>query len=200
MSGRKLAVWMIVVCGLALATTTWAEGPSGRIVMVDLNRLFNEYYKTPIELKKLRDIRESSSNEESAMIADYRKLSDELVKLRDESEKPEYAAEVKEQKRKALADKLTQIQKSQQDIEEFRRTRAKAYDEQRTLRQGNILKEMTDAIQKIARDAGYMMVLDKSGVTANGVPSVLFSQNAMDVTDDVLKVLNKNAPKTEPQQ
>lgn len=197
MSGTKLAVWT-VVCGLALATTAWAEGPSGRIVTVDLNRLFNEYYKTPIELKKLQEIRESNSNDESTMLTEYRKLNDELVKLRDESEKPEYTTEVKDQKRKAMADKLAQIQKSQQDIEEFRRTRVKAYDEQRALRQGNVLKDINDAIDKIARDAGYLMVFDKSGVTANGVPSILFSQGAMDVTDDVLKVLNKNAPKTQP--
>ena len=197
MNGKKLVVWT-VVCGLALAATAWAEGPSGRIVTVDLNRLFNEYYKTPIELKKLQEIRESNSNDESAMLTEYRKLTDELVKLRDESEKPEYTTEVKDQKRKAMADKLSQIQKSQQDIEEFRRTRLKAYDEQRALRQANILKDINDTINKIATDAGYMMVLDKSGMTANGMPSVLFSQNAMDVTDDVLKVLNKNAPKTQP--
>ena len=188
----------MVVCGLALATTAWAEGLSGRIVTVDLNRLFNEYYKTPIELKKLQEIRESNSNDESAMLTEYRKLTDELVKLRDESEKPEYTTEVKDQKRKAMADKLAQIQKSQQDIEEFRRTRLKAYDDQRGLRQANILKDINDTINKIATDAGYMMVLDKSGMTANGMPSILFSQNAMDVTDEVLKVLNKNAPKTQP--
>jgi Skp family chaperone for outer membrane proteins len=41
-------------------------------------------------------------------------------------------------------------------------------------------------------------VFDKSGKTLNEVPSVVFSQDTMDVTDDVLKVLNKNAPKTEP--
>ena len=197
MSGKKLAVWA-VVCGLALATTAWAEGPSGRIVTVDLNRLFNEYYKTPIELKKLQEMRESNSNDESAMLTEYRKLNDELVKLRDESEKPEYTPAVKEQKRKAMADKLDQIKKSQQDIEEFRRVRLKAYDEQRALRQGNVLKDINDAIDKIARDAGYLMVFDKSGVTGNGVPSIVFSQSSMDVTDNILKVLNKNAPKTQP--
>ena len=197
MSGKKLAVWA-VVCGLALATTAWAEGPSGRIVTVDLNRLFNEYYKTPIELKKLQELRESNSNDESAMLAEYRKLNDELVKLRDESEKPEYTAEVKEQKRKAMTDKLEEVRKSQQDIEEFHRTHLKAQEEQKALRQGNLLKEINDAIDKIARDAGYLMVFDKSGLTANGMPTILFSQNSADVTDDVLKVLNKNAPNAQP--
>jgi Skp family chaperone for outer membrane proteins len=143
-------------------------------------------------------MRDSNSNDESAMLADYRKLNDELVKLRDESEKPEYTTEVKDQKRKTMSEKLVQIQKSQQDIEEFRRVRLKAYDDQRSLRQTNILKDITDAINKMAGDAGYMMVFDKSGMTANGMPSILFSQNTMEVTDDILKVLNKNAPKPEP--
>jgi Skp family chaperone for outer membrane proteins len=61
------------------------------------------------------------------------------------------------------------------------------------MRQG-ILKEIKDVILKESRDSGYAMVLDKSGNTANGEPAVIYSQEALDITEDILKILNKNKP------
>ncbi|MGD0016434.1 MAG: OmpH family outer membrane protein [Verrucomicrobiia bacterium] len=197
MSTKKSAVLM-AVCGLALATAVWAEGPSGRIVTVDMSRLFNEYYKTPIASKKLQETAEGFNKEQETMLTEYRALNDELVKLREDAEKSEYTSEAKELKRKAVTDKLTDIQKAQRDIEEFRRIHQKSLMEQTDRMKTNVLKEINDAISKVARDNGYLMVFDKSGKTLNEVPSIVFSQDTMDVTDDILKVLNKNAPKTEP--
>ena len=64
------------------------------------------------------------------------------------------------------------------------------------MRQG-ILKEIQEVISKEARDLGYLYVLDKSGQTANGTPAVIYSQESLDITEDILKVLNRTAPKTE---
>ena len=50
-------------------------------------------------------------------------------------------------------------------------------------------------IDKEARDAGYQLVLDKSGNTLNGVPVLVFSQDQLEITDDIVKILNKNQPK-----
>ena len=61
------------------------------------------------------------------------------------------------------------------------------------MRQG-ILKEVTDVVQKEAKDAGYLLVLDKSGNTLNGLPSLVFAQDNLDITADIIKILNKNAP------
>ena len=61
------------------------------------------------------------------------------------------------------------------------------------MRQG-ILKEINDVIGKEARDQGYGFVFDKSGNTLNGVPAIIYSQEGLDITDDIIKVLNKNKP------
>jgi Skp family chaperone for outer membrane proteins len=58
-----------------------------------------------------------------------------------------------------------------------------------------ILKEVQDVIDKEARDAGYQLVLDKSGNTLNGVAVLVYSQDSLEITDDILKILNKNQPK-----
>lgn len=188
----KLQLLTLATC--LLATPLFAQLQSGRIVVIDLNRVFNEYYKTPIASQKLKDTADQYNKEHEEMMASYRKLVDELNKLREDQDKPEYTPEVREQKRKAVQDKLTETQKMQREIEEYRATHKQMLDQQtQRMRQG-ILKEIKDVIQKEARDTGYSIILDKSGNTANGEPAILYNQEALDITEDILKILNKNKP------
>lgn len=193
----KKRIAALVVGGvLALATAGWAQTQPGRIVTVDLNRVFNEYYKTPVASGKLKEQAEGFNKEHEEMQADLRKAIDDLNKLRDESEKAEYSAEVKEQKKKAVQEKLGEADKKRRDLDEYRRSHQKILeDATQRMRQG-ILKEINEVISKEARDAGYQLVLDKSGNTLNGVPTLVFSQDSLEITDEITKILNKNAPKT----
>lgn len=178
----------------SVATVANAQMQAGRTVTVDLNKVFNEYYKTPIASAKLKDTAEQYNKEHDEMLAQYRKQVDELNKLRDEQDKTEYTPEVRDQKKKAFQEKIAETQKTQRDIEEYRASHRQILDQQtQRMRQG-ILKEINDIIAKDARDAGYAFVFDKSGNTLNGVPTIIYSQDAADITDEVIKTLNKNKP------
>jgi outer membrane protein len=185
---------LLALAGCLLAGPVFAQIQSGRIVVIDLNKVFNEYYKTPIASAKLKDTAEQYNKEHEDMMANYRKLVDELNKLREDQDRPEYTPEIREQKKKAIQDKLTETQKNQREIEEYRSTHKQMLDQQtQRMRQG-ILKEIKDIIQKESRDAGYSLVFDKSGNTANGEPTIIYNQEALDITEDILKILNKNKP------
>src|ERR1017187_6424314 len=182
---KNTIIAFVAMSSVALAFTALAQAPAGRIVTVDLNKVFTDYYKTPIASGKIKDTAES-----------FNKEIDELNKLREDQDKPQYTAEVREQKRKAVSEKLAETQKIQRDLEEYRTSHGKILQEQQLRMRQTIVKEIQDVIDKEARDAGYQLVLDKSGTTANAVPTILFSQDSMDITDDIIKILNKNQPKT----
>src|SRR5579862_2225090 len=191
---NTLAAFMAMMT-LGLAFTASAQTPSGRIVTVDLNKIFNDYYKTPIASAKLKETADSFNKELDDTLTNYKKGIDELNKLREDQDKPEYTAEVREQKRKAVADKLAETQKMQRDIDDYRTTHRKILDEQVQRMRQTILKEINDIVSKEARDAGYQIVLDKSGNTLNGIPSVVYSQDSLEINEDIIKILNKNQPK-----
>jgi Skp family chaperone for outer membrane proteins len=179
----------------AVALSASAQG-TGRIVTIDLNKVFNDYYKTPIATAKLKDTVDSYKKEHDDMIANYKKQIDELNKLREEQDKTEYTAEIREQKRKAVAEKLAETQKLQRDIEEYDTSHQNILKEQTQRMRQTLVKEISDAVTKEASDQGYLLVLDKSGNTLNGVPSVVYSPDNLEVTDAIVKILNKNQPKT----
>jgi Skp family chaperone for outer membrane proteins len=190
----KMAAW-IMVGVWAVALSASAQG-TGRIVTIDLNKVFNDYYKTPIATAKLKDTVDSYKKEHDDMITNYKKQIDELNKLREEQDKTEYTAEVRDQKRKAVAEKLAETRKLEGDIQEYDRTHQDILKDQTQRMRTTIVKEITEVIAKQAHDKGYQFVLDKSGNTLNGVPAVIFSQDNLEITDEIVKVLNKNQPKT----
>ena len=192
---KNTIIAFVAMSSVALAFTASAQAPTGRIVTVDLNKVFTDYYKTPIASGKIKDTAESFNKELNEMVDNYKKEIEELNKLREDQDKPEYTAEVREQKRKAVSEKLAETQKIQRDLEEYRTGHGKILQEQQLRMRQTIVKEIQDVIDKEARDSGYQLVLDKSGTTANAVPTVLFSQDSLDITEDLIKVLNKNQPK-----
>lgn len=165
-----------------------------RIVTVDMQKIFDAYYKTPTARGKLEETRDKFTDELKVKQEQLKKSVDELNQLREDQDRPEYTAEVKEQKRKALNDKLAEIQRLQRDFNDFRGQHQKILEDQSTRMRQSILREITDVIVTEAKGAGYTLVLDKSGNTLNGIPTVLFAQDATDITDDIIKILNKNAP------
>ena len=189
---KQLLAIAVAVC--AFHGSLFAQTSGGRIVTIDLNRLFTEYYKTPIASVKLKETAEQFNKEHDEMLAQYRKLVDDLNKLREEQDKTEYTPEVRDQKKKAVQDKLTETQAMQRNIEEYRAGHRQMLDQQTQRMRQNIIKEIKEIVLKESRDAGYGIVFDKSGNTANGEPTIIYSQDAMDITEDMLKVLNKNKP------
>src|SRR5205814_1470276 len=98
---KRLTAAIIGLAGLLGAGSVSAQ-TGLRIVTVDLQQIFDKYYKTPIARGKLEETRESFNKEHQAKLDEYKKQVEELNKLREELDRPEYTAEVREQKKKAM--------------------------------------------------------------------------------------------------
>jgi outer membrane protein len=192
---KQILTALAVASALMLATGASAQLTPSRITTVDLNKAFNDYYKTPIASAKLKETADGFNKEHEQMMADYRKMMEEFNRLMEEQNKPELAPEVREQKKKAVDEKRVDTQKLQRDIEDYRRTHAKMLEDQTQRMRQTILKEIIEIITKESRDRGYTLVLDKSGNTLNGVPGVVYALESVDITEDILKILNKDKPK-----
>ena len=54
-----------------------------------------------------------------------------------------------------------------------------------------IVDEILETIQIYARNQMYTAVLDASGQSLNGVPTVVFAEPRVDITGDVIAMLNR---------
>jgi outer membrane protein len=65
------------------------------------------------------------------------------------------------------------------------------------MRQG-IVEEISKIVNDKVKADAYDLVVDKSGMSLNGVPVVMFAKDSYDFTDDIVAALNKNKPTDAP--
>ena len=80
------------------------------------------------------------------------------------------------------------------DSREFGQRRTMAINEHMVRRMKLVLGEIRVIVEDYAKGAGYDIVMDKSGMSAVQIPVLLYHKDSTDITAQVLKVLNKNAP------
>lgn len=186
---------LLAVSAIALVTSAGAQERRQSIVFVDLDRAFNEYYKTRLADAQLKSQAKEFDDELKKMLADGEKLQKDFNAIREEAQNPALNDEVRAAKRTIAEEKVMAIREQEGKVQRFKELRSKQLDEQtRRMRKG-LVGEIRDLVKIHAREKGYDAVVDASGSSLNGVETVLYVDAKVDITADILALLNKGAPK-----
>ena len=162
-----------------------------KVGTIDMNKAFKGYNKTKDAEKKINDAKDSAKKEYDDRADTYKKSLDEINKLNQQLEAPALSADAKTTKAKERDEKIATIKNMEREINEFRQTREKQLQEQAVRMRDGIVKEITDVVMTKVKAANMDLVFDTSGVSLNGVPTVMFAKPEMDFTADVVSQLNK---------
>ena len=175
-----------------------------KVGTVDMNRAFKEYNKTKDAEAKINDAKNAAKKEYDERAESYKKALDEINKMNQQLEAPALSADAKTTKAKERDEKITNIKNMEREINEFRQTRERQLQEQALRMREGIVKEITDIVMDKVKANNLDLVFDKSGMSLNGVPIIMFSRDNVDFTNDIITVLNKpgrattTAPATSP--
>ncbi len=175
---------------LALPGAAFAQG-SPKIGIVDMNRAFKEYSKTKDAEVKINEAKNAAKKEFDERTDAYKKALDEINKINQQLEAPALSADAKTQKARERDEKINSFKAMEREINDFRQTRERQLQEQALRMREGILKEITDIVMDKVKTNNYDFVLDKSGMSMNAIPTVLFSRDNVEFTNDVIAVLNK---------
>lgn len=182
-----------VLCILASA----ASGAE-RIAVIDLDKVFREYYKSRIAEETIRAQGET-----------YRgyllQLNDRREKLRVEVrvaiQNSHNVALEPEEMRKArqLAAKLeAELKELDSEISLYQENMIKSIRELEQRKRTEIVADIGKCVRKRAAAEGYVYVFDSSGKTMNEQPALLVYPDACDLTQLVIEDLNRTAVKPHP--
>jgi outer membrane protein len=182
-----------VIIGLAamLALPCAAFAQTTKIGTVDMNRAFKEYNKTKDAEAKINEAKNAAKKEYDDRADAYKKALDEINALNKQLDAPALSADAKTQKAKERDEKITNIKNMEREINEFRQTRERQLQEQALRMREGIVKEITDVVMDKVKANGYDFVFDKSGMSLNGVPLMMYAKDNVDFTNDIVAVLNK---------
>jgi outer membrane protein len=175
---------------LALPIAGFAQGTL-RIGTVDMQRAIKEYKRTQDTAAKINDAANAAKKEYDDRTEAYKKALDEINNLNKQLDAPALSAEAKSQKAKERDDKIANIKNMEREINDFRQTRERQLQEQAMRMREGIVKEITDVVMDKVKANNLDLVFDKSGMSVNGVPVVMYSHDNVDFTTDILAVLNK---------
>ena len=185
----KKLILVAVLSAFALPAGAFAQGL--KVGTIDMNRAFKEYNKTKDAETKINDAKNAAKKEYDDRADSYKKALDEINKLNQQLEAPALSADAKTQKAKDRDEKIASIKNMEREINEFRQTREKQLQEQAVRMRDGIVKEITDVVMTKVKANSMDLVFDISGVSLNGVPTIMFARPDMDFTNDVVAQLNK---------
>jgi outer membrane protein len=186
----KKLLSLALLSAFALPAAALAQ-VSMKVGTVDMNRAFKEYNKTKDAEGKINDAKNAAKKEYDERADAYKKALDEVNKLNQQLDAPALSADAKTQKAKERDEKIGNIKTMEREINEFRQTRERQLQEQALRMREGIVKEITDIVMDKVKANNLDLVFDKSGMSLNGVPIIMFSRDNVDFTNDVISVLNK---------
>jgi outer membrane protein len=186
----KKLVSAAVIAAIALPVATFAQGTL-KVGTVDMNRAFKEYNKTKEAETKINDAKNAAKKEFDDRAESYKKALDDINKLNQQLEAPALSADAKTAKAKERDEKITNIKNMEREINEFRQTRERQLQEQALRMREGIVKEITDIVMERVKAQNLDLVFDKSGMSLNGVPLVLYSRDNTEFTNEIVAALNK---------
>ena len=175
---------------LALPLAAFAQGTL-KIGTIDMNRAFKEYNKTKDAEAKINEAKTAAKKEYDERADSYKKALDEINNLNKQLDSSALSADAKTKLAKDRDDKIANIKNMEREINEFRQTRERQLQEQALRMREGIVKEITDVVMDKVKTNSLDLVFDKSGMSLNGVPLVMYSRDNYDFTNDVVTVLNK---------
>ena len=175
---------------LALPIAAFGQGTL-KIGTIDMNRAFKEYNKTKDAEAKINEAKNAAKKEYDERADSYKKALDEINNLNKQLDSSALSADAKTKLAKDRDDKIANIKNMEREINEFRQTRERQLQEQALRMREGIVKEITDVVMDKVKTNSLDLVFDKSGMSLNGVPLVMYSRENYDFTNDVVTVLNK---------
>jgi Skp family chaperone for outer membrane proteins len=178
----------------ALMSFASAGAQEIKVATVDMKRLLKDYYRTEEaqqELNEKQALLTKANNEKQKQIQE---LEEEIGTLRKQFEDPS----LNEAKKKEIFDQLQLKQQEgiamSRSLKEYLDRKRRQVQEEMQRQMRGILEEITKLLEEKAKAEDYDFVFDKSGNSTTQVPVVLYSKDTYDITEGLLKELNKDAP------
>jgi outer membrane protein len=165
-----------------------------KVGVVDIDKVFNEYYKTKDAEDRINEARDAARKEVDVRWATRAPMLEAIVGLNRELENKSLPAPVRADKTKRRDDKIVEVQNLEREVEQLNFSRENAIREQASRAREAIVEDIMKLVNERVRADGFDLVIDRSGNSAGGVRMLLASKPDMDFTEDIIVRLNKSKP------
>lgn len=186
---------LTVTAALALAGT--AAQAQVKLAVVDLSKVFKEYYRTKQADESLKARAADFEKVGKGMQDDFKKAQDEMKGVQESANDQAVSQDERDKRKKEVEKKGAALQELYTSLQTYDRNARQSLAEQQKRLRDSVLRDIRGVVEERSKASGYALVLDTASQIPDQTPVVLYTSllgGNDDLTDAVLKQLNANAP------
>jgi outer membrane protein len=189
---------LVAIAAFGAFSLAASAQPAFKLLVVDISKLFDNHYQTVELTAKIHSDDTKATEEVEKMNKEGNALVEEYKALLEQANNPALTVEAKSKAQGDAQKKLEAINKKQDDIQRFIADTRQILQQRFLNFKTVMLDELTKMASDVAKRKGATLLIDKSGPTGNGISSIIYSDPAYDITDEVMKEINKDRPANAP--
>jgi outer membrane protein len=190
----KNPVRQILTLAALAASVVVAQAQAPKVAIVDMAKLYDAHYKTEEQNAKLKADEQTAQAELDKLNTEGNALVAEFKELNEKANNPALTNEAKQTAAASAQQKAQQIQAKQQEVQSFTQNTQRSLQQRINTFRQILLEEISKTATEVAKKKGNTLLLDKSGPSFIGVPSVIYFDGSYDITPDVMTEINKDRP------
>jgi outer membrane protein len=187
---RSMAALVVLGGVLGFAAPAHAQQDKDRIVFVDMNKVFDQFYKTKLAEGQLKEQEGEYRDELKKMVDQFKELQETFKLAREESEDRVLSEEARSARRAEAEEKLVELREMEGKIRRFEETRRRQIADQMKRVRDKLVVEIKETLAGYATSQKFIAVVETSGDNLNGVPNILYFDPARDITPALVDLLN----------
>ncbi len=191
---KKLASTLIALAVFGASALFVQAQPATKILIVDLAKLYDGHYKTEEQNAKLRGDEQKAQEELERLNKEGSVLVDQYKDLSDQAKNPALTTDARGKAEADSQKKMEEIQRKQNEVASFRANTQRSLQQRIKTFRDLMLEEISKVATDIAKQKNATILIDKSGPSLIGVSAFIYTDPAYDITDEVMKVINKDRP------
>ena len=182
---------MAALLGMLLPQAAQAQV---KFATVDMKKVFDGYYKTKQAEAQIKERATDSDRVYKGMVEDYKRANEDYRKLVQSSNDQAISEDERGRRKQSAESKLMEIQEIEKSLKQFQAQARETLGAMEKRMRDNIVKEIRDLVNTKSRAGNFTMVFDTAAQTVYQTPFILYHTGENDLTDELIRELNANAP------
>ena len=191
---NKMIRSLLTLAAFGASSIALLAQPAFKLVVVDMAKVYDSHYKTEEANLKFRDAEQKATEQVEELNKQGQSMVDEYKELTEQSNNTVLTVEARGKAGAEAQKKMEDIQRKQGEVQNFRTNTQRSLQQRIKTHRDLLLEEITKIVNNLAKLRGATLVVDKSGPTLFGIPSVLYADSSYDMTEEVVQEVNKGRP------
>lgn len=187
---RVVLSMALLVLPCVVPATVKAQEMNSSIVFINLDSVFTNYHKTKLAEAQLKDQADEIKSERKGLIDQLDEIQRQYQTLRTQAQSTALNDDARNQKRAEAEEKLIEVRDMESKIRRLEESAQRKIDDQSRRARKRLVEEINEVIKGFASTRGYTAIIDMSGESLNGVPTVVYYNPKLDITEEVIALVN----------